>query len=271
MALSTTTVMEPREQQPTHISRVVPIASPTDSIQVINRAVSALFGYKKPATYKDIAAAVGLHEGVVSRALSASRDLGITEFAGKKGLYKLTPQGEEYARFIQVGKIDEAKLLLGSMIRASVSWSEIVAFLRATVGQTRDPIDMVLDAEKKLGKKWSRAMRQGVRASYVSILEYSGLIRKEGDKVISALEEGQPPKLSSVNITARNETGTSGELLAASTSHNTSDFAELRSDDFLFRVRKDGQAIAFAKSQFAAWSDYLGKKTLSDESSRTRD
>jgi DNA-binding transcriptional ArsR family regulator len=263
--------MKPGEGQSARTSRVVPIASPTDSIHVINKAVSVLFGYKKPATYKDIAAAVGLHEGVVSRALSASRDLGITELAGKKGLYRLTLQGEEYARFVQVGKTDEAKLLLGSMIRASPAWSEIVAFLRATLGQTRDPIDMVLDAEKKLGKKWSQAMRQDVRASYVSILDYAGLIRKEGENVISTVEATQTPEASPLSISPRNEAGTGGEPLISGTSHLGSDFAEFKSDDFLFRVRKDAQAIAFAKSQFAAWSDYLEKKTSSDESSRSRD
>jgi hypothetical protein len=49
-------------------------------------------------------------------------------------------------------------------------------------------------------------------------------------------------------------------------SNTTTDFAELRSDDFLFRVRTNAKAIAFAKSQFAAWLDYLAKNESTDES-----
>jgi predicted transcriptional regulator len=48
-------------------------------------------------------------------------------------------------------------------------------------------------------------------------------------------------------------------------SNTSTDFAELRSDDFLFRVRRNANAIAFAKSQFAAWLDYLAKKESTAE------
>src|SRR2546426_9659856 len=86
----------------------VSIASPTASIESVNVAVKALYTYKRPAKYTDIAAAAGAHPATISAALSASRDLGLSKLAGQKGLYVLTEEGQDYARLISTGKLDES-------------------------------------------------------------------------------------------------------------------------------------------------------------------
>lgn len=226
------------------------IARPIQSIDVINKLVSVLFTYKRSVMYKDIATVVKLHPATVSQGLSASRDLGLTELAGKKGLYVLTKEGEEYARLMTAGKEGDAKLFLRKVIQSNPLWTDIMFFLKATRGQARDPLDLVLDIERKLGKKWSSGMRNRLRASYVSILSYVGLIQKEGNKIISMAEAApeEPTKPPHVAPSAKRPP------LASE------DFAKLQTEDFSFDVRKDIEVLSFAREQFLAWIEYLRKK-----------
>lgn len=227
------------------------IATPVQSIDVINNLVSVLFTYKRSVMYKDISAIAKLHPSNVSQGLSASRDLGLTKLAGKKGLYVLTKDGEEYARLITAGKEDEARSFLRKVIERNSLWTDVILFLKATRGQARDPLDLVLDIERKLGKKWSSGMRNRLRASYVSILSYVGLIQKEGDKMISVAEAGpEEPQIEPLYV-------------LPSAKHPPvmpEDFARLQTDDFKFEIRKDAEVLNFAKDQFLAWIEYLRKK-----------
>lgn len=235
------------------IGKISAIATPIQSIDVINNLVSVLFTYKRSVMYKDISAIAKLHPANVSQGLSASRDLGLTKLAGKKGLYVLTKDGEEYARLITASKEDEAKSFLRKIIEHSPLWAEILLFLKATRGQARDPLDLVLDIERKLGKKWSSGMRNRLRASYVSILSYVGLIQKEGDKIISIAEaepeEQQIPPTPSLGPAKHRQI-------------ISEEFAILQTDDFKFEIRKDIEVLSFAKEQFLAWTEYLKKKLI---------
>ena len=236
-------------KQTTH--KTSAIATPIQSIDVINNLVSVLFTYKRSVMYKDIATVVKLHPATVSQGLSASRDLGLTKLAGKKGLYVLTKEGEEYARLITAGKEGDAELFLRKVIENNPLWIDIIFFLKATRGQARDPLDLVLDIERKLGKKWAQGMRNRLRASYVSILSYVGLIQKEGNKIISMAEATPEEPL------------TKPSHIIPSAKHpslSSKEFARLQTEDFSFEVRRDIEVLNFAKEQFLAWIEYLRKK-----------
>jgi hypothetical protein len=232
------------------------IAAPLQSIDVINNIVSLLFTYRRSVMYKDMVAAAKLHPATISQGLSASRDLGLTKSAGKKGLYVLTKEGEEYGRLITAGKENDAKPYLKSIIMRNQLWTEILLFLKATRGQARDPLDLVLDIERKLGKKWAPGMRNRLRAAYVSILSYVGLIQKEGDKMISVMA----PEILATVASQEPEKTAGSQALPIST-----DFARLETNDFKFEIRKDVDVIDFAKNQFLAWIDYEKKKLITEQ------
>jgi hypothetical protein len=166
----------------------IDIATPTVGMDATNTAVRALYAYKKPAMYKDLAAAANVSEVHMSSALSASRDVGLTTSAGKRGLYKLTPEGEDYATLLSYGKDSECREIVRKLILESPLWSEILTFLKVSGKQERSVSDLVLDIQRKLGKKWSQRMRGRIAAAYSSILEYAGLIQVDKGIMISKME-----------------------------------------------------------------------------------
>lgn len=230
-----------------------PIATPNQSIDSINKVVSVLFTYKRPAMYKDVAIATNLHQATASQALSASRDMGLTTSGGKKGLYIMTNSGQEYARLLTAEKEKEAKLYLRELLQRQPAYKEIVMFLRAIRGEARDPLDLVIDIERKLNKSWSQHARNRYRDCLVSILAYAGLVQKEGDKIFS-LFGGETP---------------SEEVTPETVVPTYEDFELLQTNDFRFEVKKDAEVLSFAKSQFLAWIEYLEKKMTSEKESKS--
>ena len=235
--------------------RSAQIATPNRGIDVINKVVSVLFSYKRPAMYKDVAIASNLHPITVSQALSASRDMGVTTSGGKKGLYVLSSSGREYARLLTAGKEKEAKIILRELLKKQPRWKEIMVFLEAIRGEARDPLDLVIDIERKLNKSWSQSARSNYREHLVSILAYAGLIEVQGGKIFSLLGEEAPEE---EEVTP--EVGVPTEM-------PPSDFALLQTDDFRFEIRKNSDVLDFAKSQFLAWIDYLKQKLAEEEKS----
>lgn len=233
------------------------IARPLQTIDVINKVIKVMYGYKTSVMYKDISTACGMHPVNVSQALSAARDVGLTELAGKKGLYNLSNQGKEYARLLTAGKEREAKGLLRRLIRQNPLWGEINRFIDATRGQSRDPLDLVLEIERKTGKQWSPSTRAGLRDSIVSILDFADVVVREGSKIIPIGEEQ-----------IKDEAKQPSEALV-SPDIVEREFAALKGDDFTFEIRKDLEALEFAESQFDAWISYL-KKTLLREKQESR-
>ncbi|MDH5449022.1 MAG: hypothetical protein OEY24_03435 [Candidatus Bathyarchaeota archaeon] len=237
------------------------IARPLQNLDAVNKVVRVMYGYKTAVMYKDIASACGMHPVNVSQALSAAHDIGLTESAGRKGLYNLTSEGKDYARLLTAGKENEAKNLLKHIIRQNPLWVEIIRFLDATRGQPRDPLDLVLEIERKVGKQWSTSTRGAIRESLVSILEYAQMIVKEGPQIISVGEE---------QIETESEAEQRTEPLTPQVdTYLDSDFEFLKSSDFTFEVRKDAKAVEFAQTQFAAWITYL-KKKLAEEKQDAR-
>lgn len=230
-----------------------PIATPNQGIEPINRVISVLFSYKRPAMYKDVSITTNLHYMTVSQALSASRDLGLTTSGGKKGLYVLTDAGMEYARLLTAGKEKEAKALLRDLIQHQPAWKEIMVFLKAIRGEARDSLDLVLDVERKLNKSWKSSARNNYRDCYVSILTYAGLIEEKGGKIFSLMDMEKPLE----------------EVAAPVSEPTPPDFALFQTDDFRFEIRKDADVLAFAKSQFIAWLEYLEKKIAQEEEEST--
>lgn len=235
--------------------RHVQIATPNQGIEAINKVVSVLFSYKRPAMYKDVAIVSNFHPVTVSQALSASRDMGLTTSGGKKGLYVLTKSGQEYTRLLTAGKEKETKRILRELLQQQSRWKEIMVFLKAIRGEARDPLDLVIDIERKLNKSWSQSARIRYRDSLMSILTYAGLIEIQGGKIFSLLGEEAP------------EEEEIAPEVAVPTEAPPFDFALLQTDDFRFEIRKDLDVLAFAKSQFLAWIDYLQKRISEEEQS----
>jgi len=243
-------------------------ATPIYGIEIINRVIKALYNYKKPATYKDLASHSGLHLVTTSQALSSSRDVGLTRLAGKKGLYDLSPEGIDYARFLTAGKEDDAHRTLRQIILGNRSWSEVVSFLRTNENRARDPTDIVLAVERKLGKQWSQAMRAKVADSYASILSYAGLVRIESGNIIPLLaQDMDQADHSTIVDRARgrdffstfsgSDWPTAVDLRRAADSMEPPrpDFVEHKDENYALRVRKDLQSIA----QVRLYLDFLEK------------
>lgn len=240
--------------------RISRITNPNVGIDGINRAVRALFAYKGSAFYKDLAAAAAMNPVYMSQALSASRDVGLTTLAGGRGLYKLTSEGEEYARLLSFDKESECREMLKKMISQNPLWSEILTFLRVSKGQERSSMDLVLDVERKLGKRWSPTMRSKMGNVYTSILEYAGIILLEKGKIISQIGIEKPPEKPAKEIMEKPIEKLTIALLGE-------DFAEFRiPDSFVLYVRKDLSAIDFFEKQvkensvFASWIEFIKGK-----------
>lgn len=237
------------------LSHKGPIATPNQTIGSINKVISVLFTYKRPAMYKDLALATNLHNITASQALSSSRDMGLTKSGGKRGLYVLTSDGQEYARLLTAGKEIEAKQYLGKLLQRQPAYKEIIVFLSAIRGEARDPLDMVIDIERKIGKSWSPTARNRYRDCLVSILTYAGLIQKEGNKIFSILGSEESRE----------------EIVPEIVAPIAEDFELLQTNDFRFEIRKDIDVLTFAKSQFHAWIEFLEKKITEEEKSKNQE
>lgn len=249
-------------------------AAPMAGIDGINHAVRALFAYKKTGFYKELASAASLTPVYMSASLSAARDIGLTRLAGKRGLYKLTDVGDQYARFLTFGKEAESRRILRKAILENPAWSEIVAFLRVAKGQARDPTDLVLAVEQKTSKRWSSKMRKGLANNYSSILQAAGLTKSEQGKMISQigveLEAEVVKPMERQEMTGPLDEGTVPE--APSDQRIPAGFAEFRlPDSFILYVRKDLDAIAFFEQQikegsvFNSWIKFLKTKIEKEE------
>ena len=239
-------------EQPEPSEHGIKIARPTQTIQVINKVVSVLYNYKRPVLYKDIATACGMHPVNVSQALSAAYDIGLTQLAGKKGLHALTNDGREYVLFLSSGKENDAKRMLGKLLEKNPLWSEILTFLNATRGQSRNASDLVLEIERKAGKHWKPSMRSRLRDSLISILEFANFVMRDGSSIVPI-----PP----VKIPKPDE------AYVPTAAEVRPDFLRLAGDDFTFEVRNDPDSLEFAESQFRAWIDHLKKKQAKENES----
>lgn len=234
-------------------------ATPIYGMETINRVLRALYNYKKPATYKELASHSGLHTITTSQALSSSRDVGLSRLAGKRGLYDLSPEGIDYARFLTAGKEEDARRVLRQVILSNPLWTEVVSFLRTNLNTARDPTDIVIGLERKLGKQWSQAMRAKVADSYASILSYAGLARIESGNIVSLLTQNMDSseqlivvdqaRVRDVSIFPSNSLNASDQRgVIDRTDASRPDFAEFKDENVMIRVRKDVQSISFAKS-----------------------
>lgn len=246
------------------------IATLSVGIDGINHAVRALYAYKEPATYKDLAKGANLHPVYMSQSLSAARDVGLAESAGKRGVYKLTSGGEEYARLMSYGEESKCRELLKKAILDNPLWSEILRFLRMSERQARNPLLLVADIEGKLGKRWAPSMRNAYAKTYTSILEFAGLVRVEGGEIISKLKpEGKPQMGEKPPVPIpepRKPLPTTPE-----------GYAEFSiADSFKVIVQKDKDSLGFFENQikensiFALWIEHE-KKKLEKAGSEKRD
>lgn len=237
--------------------------APMAGVDGINHAVRALFAYKKPAFYKDLASAANLTPVYMSKSLSSARDVGLTKLAGKRGLYELTSVGDQYGRLLTFRKEADCRKLLKKTILENPLWSEIIAFLRVSKGQAREPTDLVLAVEEKLGKRWSSAMRRSLAKNYSSILRYAGLIELEKGKIISKI--GVEVEMKPEEVEEREEPGEERKKMTIPSAPE--EFMEFRlPDSFILYIRKDLDAIKYFEQQvkegsiFASWIKFIKTK-----------
>lgn len=239
------------------------IAVPMAGIDGINHAVRALFAYKKPVFYKELASAASLHPIYMSASLSAARDVDLTKLAGKRGLYELTSLGKQYGTFLTYGKEAQCKELLRKEILENPLWTEIVAFLRVSKGQTRETMDLVFVVDEKLGKGWSSSARKKIAMNYSSILYFARIVELKAGKMISQIGAEVQMKTEEVEKKEEHE-GIKEKPIAPSAPE---EFAELRMPaSFILYVRKDLDAIKFFEQQvkeesiFASWIKFVKTK-----------
>lgn len=251
-------------EKPEKAKLTTKIATLSVGIDGINHALRALYAYKGAASYKDLAKGANLHPVYMSQSLSSARDVGLVESAGKRGLYKLTSEGEEYARFLSYGQRSESREVLRKAILNNPLWSEILRFLRMSEGQARAPLLLVADIEGKLGKRWSPSLRTYYATTYASVLESAGLVRLEGGNMVSLLKlEARPeekPTADTASLPAKLRL--EGAMPVA-----PEGYAEFSiPDSFRVMVRKDLEAFEFFKNQvkegsiFSLWIEHEKNK-----------
>ena len=248
------------------------VAVPMAGIDGINHAVRALFAYKKPAFYKELASAANLHPVYMSASLSSARDVGLTKLAGKRGLYELTSQGAQYGRFLTYGKEAECKELLRKIILGNPLWTEIIAFLRVSRGQAREPLDLVFAVDEKLGKGWSPSLRRRIGSNFASILHFAGLVELEAGKMISQIGVEVEMKTEEVEKKEEHEKDKEKPTIPSA----PEEFEELRMPaSFILYLRKDLEAIKFFEQQvkegsiFASWIKFIKAKIAKEKPKTT--
>lgn len=252
------------------------IATPAVTMETIAKVCRALYAFKKPASYKALAAPLGMHENNVSSALSSARDLGFVETSEKRGEYLLTDSGETFARFMDFGKDSESRQIVVNQIRSLPAWSEIISFLETNTGNPRSPDDLVLHVERRLGKRWKARMRAKVSAAYKSILEYATLVRVEDNMLISEISPGDAEE----HLIPRSDSKTSMERPVESVGYSSMlsgtrtmpDYAEFSIPDFfILFVKKDLAAIEYLRKQlidnslFESWLDALESRVENEK------
>jgi len=240
------------------------IATPSSGIDGINHAIRALYAFKRPAGYKELAKPAGISDVYMSMSLSASRHVGLTKLAGQRGVYELTEWGEKYAMFLTAGKDQQCRDVLEQVILQNPWWTEIINFLKINQGKERDIVDLVLDIERKLGKKWSNQMRARISSSLGSILGYSELVKVNGNKIIPKFGWAE----SNEDQEEEKEKNMKDEMHYTQKLEKVPDeFAEFRiPDSFILYVRKDKNAMDFFEKQvnsnsvFIPWLELIRKK-----------
>ena len=117
------------------------IATPLVTIGTINTVLVVLFRIDKPAKYSEINTMADLSPVNTSKALSAARDMTLTEYAGKRGTYVLTSKGKEYARLISADKENEAKKVLFDLLMTAPPYEYVIATICVEIHTIKIYID----------------------------------------------------------------------------------------------------------------------------------
>jgi hypothetical protein len=222
--------------------------SPTARIDVVNRTLNAMYVHRPlPLTYREITEAADLHPTTVSLGLSTARDIGFTVLAGRKGLYNFTQAGEDYSRNLNGKRLSESKNILRRTILSNPLWKDVISFLKA------------IEIERRLGKKWSQAMRKTVSDSLISILEFGELVRSESGKIIPMIGPEERPE-PIFNLPPP-------PTMSPFTDKATSDFFEVNAEGVYMRIGRDDQSIALAKALLELFGKRIqrGSKTTNVE------
>lgn len=222
---------------------ITSIACPTVSLGLMDKAISALY-LKKTAKYTELAALAGIHQANVSKALRTAIDVGLAnDVSGERGVYTLTPEGVNYAQKLSINDITGARLILQKQIVRSPLWGHILSVLKARKDSVT-AIELALEIERILDRRWSESMRKDIAMGVRTILEGAGIVTIEGDQmhieneVVDFVSQAKPYELQHV----------AHELDQSVLSTRSTQGMYRKVDympDFLIQIRMDAESLDF--------------------------
>lgn len=224
----------------------VHIAVPHVSFDAMKKAVLGLFAMKKAGSAIEVMDLVDLNKTNTSKALSVARSLGFVEEISR-GIYDLTESGKALARSSGYKKTDEVTEIVKRAIFNEDEWSEIVSFLRASMKNPRDPLDLVQFVESRMDKKWTPSMRSSLAGMYKSILIGGGLIDPSEPQIVSLLEIDDSETIEKLDFESDDKISTSDLEMANETKEDHFIFS--KPDLFSFRVRASKIALQSLRKQ----------------------
>ena len=236
-------------------SEKVSIATPIQTIGTLQRVTQGLYSFKRASNRNDLAEAIGMDPSEVGKTFGDASDLGLMEKTNETGVYALTEQGVLFAQLLDYEREEDARELLASQILSAPAWSEIVVFLRVNVGKPRPISDLVLYAERKIGRKWGSGRRTKAERAYRTILSYAGLVDIEGSNIISTLPES-PVIIQETPVTSSHLISQGG----GSDSETIQNIGEIEDSEtavfsisgfFTISVLKNQESIRFLQKQIA--------------------
>lgn len=236
--------------------KTLSIAVPHVSFESVKKTIIGLYAFKKPGTAKKIKGLSGINQTNTSKALSIAQGLNLVQSTKTRGEYDLTENGRKFGRLLSFEREKDASKFLREVIMNSSDWDEIVAFLRASIGSTRDYLDLVFHVESRLDKNWTPRMRKYLASNYKSFLAFAGFIDSEEEKLVVKLKlDDFAEDAASVQDSSEVDKQNLEMILQKA----QSDFVTLSLPDlFILHVRNTRRAFNHIKKQVVSDS-YIGK------------
>ncbi len=239
-----------------------------ETLELIIKAFFRAGGDRQPVSAADLSKTAGLNATTVKSNCRFLVSLGILlQVEGQT--YSLTQKGSDYVTAISSGDDVHTSALIKELI-ANSPLRDLQGFIELRGAQQLSYEQLFAHIKTMARLSENPKYPRGIAGPYVTGINTLIDLFVKGQILPS---DFRTAKTDTKPSSTTRKAGTTGKSMIqtekarpSADSNVAPDFAELRSDDFLFRVRVNTKAIAFAKSQFAAWLDYLAKKESTGES-----
>ncbi len=126
----------------------------------------------------EVAQVAGVSEGNISLNNKFFASIGLLE--GRRGAYKLTHAGTEYARALDWGRLDEANGILSEAIKNKLMVQRTISYVSLNKPVSRD--DLVARVATLANVKRESRFETGINA-FLDILVLSGLLREDDGQI----------------------------------------------------------------------------------------